>query len=127
MFRAVFFAAFLLAGVFAFRLKDLPGLQCFVFNFRNKFSSISIVKNPLWFRPCLVPFYMSVYLLNKKIPVENGKTLLESFPALRNTMSATSLIPWLRTHSTKRAPFIPPNFNGPQRYNYICLDQYQLF
>ena len=66
MFRAVFFAAFLLAGVFAFRLKDLPGLKCFVFNFRNKFSSISIVKNPLWFRLCLFPFYMSVYLLNKK-------------------------------------------------------------
>ena len=63
----------------------------------------------------------------QKIPVENVKTLLESFPALRNTISTTSLIPWLRTHSTKRAPFIPPNFNGPQRYNYICLDQYQLF
>ena len=52
----------------------------------------------------------------QKIPVENVKILLESFPALRNTMlQATSLIPWLRTHSTKRAPFIPPNFNGPQR------------
>ena len=65
MFRAVFFAAFLLAGVFAFRLKGLPGMQCFVFNF-HKFSSIIIVKNRSCIRPCLFPFYTSVYLLNKK-------------------------------------------------------------
>ena len=86
MFRAVFFAAFLLAGVFAFRLKDLPGLQCFVFNFRNKFSSISIVKNPLWSRPCLFLFLYVSLPFKQKIPVENVKILLESFPALRNTM-----------------------------------------
>lgn len=35
----------------------------------------------------------------QKIPVENVKILLESFPALRNTMLATSFIPWLHTHT----------------------------
>ena len=66
MFRAVFFAGFLLAGVFAFRLKDLPGLQCFVFNFRNKFSSVSIVTNPSWFRPVPIAIlYVSLHFKQK--------------------------------------------------------------
>ena len=66
MFRAVFCAAFLLAGVFAFRLKDLPGMQCFFLIFINSLQLLLIVKNRSCIRPCLFPFYTSVYLLNKK-------------------------------------------------------------